>query len=109
MQERGVFTKYDLTTQWSNASTQFSWGGQEYSGDLAGAIKEIKNQIDKYSDPVVLRIGNGSFLHFITVWGYLNSCTTTSDVLVRDSYYGTTTLEEALNKWPTFYYLKRII
>ena len=109
MRSRGVFTASNLATQWSNASTQFSWGGEEYASNMSGAIKEIKKQIDNYSDPVVLRIGNSSTKHFVTVWGYKNSCTSASDVLIRDSYNNDTTLQAALGTWPTFYYLKRII
>lgn len=47
MQQRGVFTGKNLTTQSYNASKKFGWGGQKYRYNLAGALKEIKNQIDK--------------------------------------------------------------
>lgn len=42
MQQRGIFTRKDLTTQWYNASKKFCWGGQEYKYNLIGALKEIK-------------------------------------------------------------------
>lgn len=109
MQNRGVFTRDDLTTQWGNASTKFTWGGQEYANNLNGALAEIKKQIDQYSDPCVLRIAGGSFLHFVTVYGYNNSCTSASDVLIRDPYGRNTNLQRAFATWPTFKYLKRII
>ncbi|MEM1485719.1 hypothetical protein V6615_12740 [Oscillospiraceae bacterium PP1C4] len=108
MQDRGVFTRNDLTTQWYNASKKFRWGDPELVGNPTGILKEIKHQIDAYSDPCVLRLV-GSFRHFVVAYGYTGSCTSTADVKIKDPYGKNTTLSQALKTWPTLKYLKRII
>lgn len=111
MQQRGVWNRSNLSTQWHNASSQFRWGGQEYDYNLTGALREIKNQIDRYNDPVVLRIANNSesFKHFVVVYGYHNNCTSAQDVLIKDPYNYCSTLSQAMTTWPVFKFLKRVI
>lgn len=112
LKNRGAFSSSDTTVQWSKVSDEFSFSTkQEYQNNLSGAIVEIKNQIDTYRDPVILRIANDAkgYKHYVVAYGYTGSCNKASDVLVKDPYYDYETLDEVFNTWPDFKFLQRLL
>lgn len=97
---------------WGNVSQEFSFQSKEHVGDLAGALREIKNQIDTYSDPVMLVVATaGGMEHYVVAYGYSGSCTSENDVKIRDSMpTNYTTLGAAMRgTYPTFVRMNRII
>lgn len=112
MKERKVFTTNNTSVQWANVSDEFTISTtQEYPSNLSGAISEIKNQIDRYQDPVILRVSNDAkgYKHYVVAYGYTGSCSNASDVLVKDPYYDYETLDEVFNTWPNFKFLQRLL
>lgn len=113
LQDRGVFSKQSAYfNNWGNVSQEFSFQSKEHVGDLAGALREIKNQIDTYSDPVMLVVATaGGMEHYVVAYGYSGSCTSENDVKIRDSMpTNYTTLGAAMRgTYPTFVRMNRII
>ncbi len=110
MKSRGVFSTTSVYCNWDKASTQFSWGNQENSGNKTALFKEIKNQIDTWKDPVLIKISNPTWPHFVVAYGYTGTCTTAAQIVVRDPYSSSnTTLDKCFQTWPTYEYMRRLL
>lgn len=113
LKNRGVFTSTDMTTIWNNTSSQFSFGSAECQNDLAAVLAEIRNQIDTYRDPVVVRVwgnSNGTKAHYVVAYGYTGNgmYMSPANILVMDPLKGKTTLATTMNNYPIFKYIYRI-
>lgn len=113
LQDRGVFSKQSVyVSNWGNVSQEFSFQSKEHVEDLTGALREIKNQIDTYNDPVMLVVATaGETTHYVVAYGYSGFCTSENDVKIRDSMpTNYTTLGAAMKGiYPTFKWMNRII
>lgn len=80
MIDDGVIVLSSSSVQRYNNCRYCNFGNEDNSPTFA----KIKAQLD-ISRPVYLNIGLGEkFKHYIVAYGYLNSCSSTSDVLVLD-------------------------
>ena len=108
MKQRGVFTTTNLETQWSNMSNMCAMSGNQNTNNLTAALTTIRNQI-ALSVPVLIKIFNSAWPHFVVAYGYSGSGTSASQIYIKDPYGGYSTLGAAMNVWPTYEFCRKIM